>query len=158
MVERAKIEAQLLELERMRVRLGFSRNSEGEKNKKRIDVAPEQPRPIEAKLRALDKFKTWAEGDVRGIHTHFGRTLLRLFAFSPGFRRRGSVPFGFSPGRVTSSPSTSSMSLEPSESTIKAVLDMKASDEEDADGTAKYSARQVSQVSSPALVREHAGT
>ena len=57
MAEQAKIEAQLLELEGMQdihVGLEFARISEDEQM--RVDVPPEQPRPIEAKLRALDKF------------------------------------------------------------------------------------------------------
>lgn len=57
MAEQAKIKAQLLELEGMQdiqVGLEFARISEDEQM--RVDVPPEQPRPIEAKLRALDKF------------------------------------------------------------------------------------------------------
>lgn len=58
MAEQAKIEAQLLELEGMQdiqVGLEVARISE-EDEQMRVDAAPEQPRPIEAKLRALDKF------------------------------------------------------------------------------------------------------
>ncbi|KAH8988591.1 hypothetical protein EDB92DRAFT_2115655 [Lactarius akahatsu] len=82
--------------------------------------------------------KTWAEGDVEKASTltsdaRFSDFLLSRLAFREGEAFR----LVFSPGRVASSPSTSSMSFEPSESTIKAVPDMKASEEEDADGTAK---------------------
>ncbi|KAI0306972.1 hypothetical protein B0F90DRAFT_1665312 [Multifurca ochricompacta] len=57
MAEQAKIEAQLLELEGMRdIQVGLEITKISEDEQMRIDKAPEQPRPIEAKLRALDKF------------------------------------------------------------------------------------------------------
>jgi hypothetical protein len=57
MAEQAKIEAQLLELEGMQdIQVGLELARISEDEQMRVDVAPEQPRPIEAKLRALDKF------------------------------------------------------------------------------------------------------
>ena len=57
MAEQAKIEAQLLELEGMQdIQVGLELARISEDEQMRVDVPPEQPRPIEAKLRALDKF------------------------------------------------------------------------------------------------------
>lgn len=59
MAEQARIESQLLELEGMQdIQVGLELTRIGEDDEQmRVDVAPEQqPRPIEAKLRALDKF------------------------------------------------------------------------------------------------------
>ncbi|KAF8258838.1 hypothetical protein EI94DRAFT_1774080 [Lactarius quietus] len=57
MAEQAKIEAQLLELEGMQdIQVGLKLARISEDEQMRVDVPPEQPRPIEAKLRALDKF------------------------------------------------------------------------------------------------------
>ncbi len=57
MAEQTKIEAQLLELEGVRdIQVGLELARISEDEQMRVDVAPEQPRPIEAKLRALDKF------------------------------------------------------------------------------------------------------
>ncbi len=57
MAEQTKIEAQLLELEGMQdIQVGLELARISEDEQMRVDVAPEQPRPIEAKLRALDKF------------------------------------------------------------------------------------------------------
>ncbi|KAI0254911.1 hypothetical protein BJV78DRAFT_1279984 [Lactifluus subvellereus] len=55
--EQAKIEAQLLELEGMQdIRVGLELTHISPDDQMRVDKSPEQPRPIEAKLRALDKF------------------------------------------------------------------------------------------------------
>lgn len=57
MAEQAKIEAQLVELEGMQdIQVGLELARISEDEQMRVDVPPEQPRPIEAKLRALDKF------------------------------------------------------------------------------------------------------
>jgi hypothetical protein len=57
MAEQAKIEAQLLELEGMRdIQDGLELSHITEDDPMLVDKAPEQPRPIEAKLRALEKF------------------------------------------------------------------------------------------------------
>ncbi|KAH9998420.1 hypothetical protein BJV77DRAFT_920797, partial [Russula vinacea] len=56
MAEQAKIEAQLLELEGMRdIQVGLEVTHINEDEQMCVDKAPE-PRPIEAKLRALEKF------------------------------------------------------------------------------------------------------
>jgi hypothetical protein len=55
--EQAKIEAQLLELEGMQdIRVGLELTHISTDEQMHVDKSPEQPRPIEAKLRALDKF------------------------------------------------------------------------------------------------------
>jgi hypothetical protein len=55
--EQAKIEAQLLELEGMQdIRIGLELTHISTDDQMHVDKSPEQPRPIEAKLRALDKF------------------------------------------------------------------------------------------------------
>jgi len=57
MAEQAKIEAQLLELEGMQdIQDGLELSHITEDDQMFVDKAPEQPRPIEAKLRALEKF------------------------------------------------------------------------------------------------------
>jgi hypothetical protein len=57
MAEQAKIEAQLLELEGMQdIRVGLELTHISPDDQMPVDQSPEQPRPIEAKLRALDKF------------------------------------------------------------------------------------------------------
>jgi hypothetical protein len=57
MAEQTKIEAQLLELEGMRdIRVGLELTHISTDDQMHIDKSPEQPKPIEAKLRALDKF------------------------------------------------------------------------------------------------------
>jgi hypothetical protein len=56
MAEQAKIEAQLLELEGMRdIQVGLEVTHINEDEQMCVDKAPE-PRPIEAKLRALEQF------------------------------------------------------------------------------------------------------
>ncbi|KAH9062167.1 hypothetical protein EDB87DRAFT_1673893 [Lactarius vividus] len=70
MAEQAKIEAQLLELEGMQdIQVGLELARISEDEQMRVDVAPEQPRPIEAKLRALDKFGNTFRGEkvVQGL-------------------------------------------------------------------------------------------
>lgn len=57
MAEQAKIEAQLHELEGMKdIQVGLELTHINEDEQMRIDMAPGPPRPIEAKLRALEKF------------------------------------------------------------------------------------------------------
>lgn len=57
MAEQAKIEAQLHELEGMKdIQVGLELTHINEDEQMRIDEAPGPPRPIEAKLRALEKF------------------------------------------------------------------------------------------------------
>ena len=57
MAEQAKIEAQLHELEGMRdIQAGLELTHIGEDEQMCVDKAPPEPRPIEAKLRALEKF------------------------------------------------------------------------------------------------------
>ncbi|KAI9513190.1 hypothetical protein F5148DRAFT_1156780 [Russula earlei] len=57
MAEQAKIEAQLVELEGMQdIQDGLELTHIGEDQPMPVDRAPEPPRPIEAKLRALEKF------------------------------------------------------------------------------------------------------
>jgi hypothetical protein len=57
MAEQAKIEAQLHELEGMRdIQVGLELTHIGEDEQMCVDKAPPEPRPIEAKLRALEKF------------------------------------------------------------------------------------------------------
>ncbi|KAH8988598.1 hypothetical protein EDB92DRAFT_1871468 [Lactarius akahatsu] len=70
MAEQARIEAQLLELEGMQdIQVGLELARISEDEPMRVDVAPEQPRPIEAKLRALDKFGNTFRGEkvVQGL-------------------------------------------------------------------------------------------
>jgi len=56
MAEQAKIEAQLHELEGMRdIQVGLELTRISEDEQMSVDKAPE-PRPIEAKIRALEKF------------------------------------------------------------------------------------------------------
>jgi hypothetical protein len=57
MAEQAKIEARLHELEGMRdIQVGLELTHIGEDEQMHVDKAPGPPRPIEAKLRALEKF------------------------------------------------------------------------------------------------------
>ena len=57
MAEQAKIEAQLLEVEGMRdIQVGLELAHISEEEQMRADEASRPPRPIEAKLRALEKF------------------------------------------------------------------------------------------------------
>jgi len=57
MAEQTKIEAQLLELEGMKdIQVGLDHTHINEDEQMRVDQAPGSPRPIEAKLRALEKF------------------------------------------------------------------------------------------------------
>ncbi len=57
MAEQAKIEAQLLEVEGMRdIQVGLELAHISEDEQMRADMASRPPRPIEAKLRALEKF------------------------------------------------------------------------------------------------------
>ena len=82
MAEQAKIEAQLHELEGMKdIQVGLELTHINEDEQMRIDEAPGPPRPIEAKLRALEKFVRVA------FHPHLPRQSLcrHLFAllYSP---------------------------------------------------------------------------
>jgi hypothetical protein len=57
MAEQAKIEARLVELEGMQdIQNGLEHTRISEDEPMHVDKAPEPPRPIEAKLRALEKF------------------------------------------------------------------------------------------------------
>ena len=57
MAEQAKIEARLFELEGMRdIQVGLEITHISEDEQMHVDKAPGPPRPIEAKLRALEKF------------------------------------------------------------------------------------------------------
>jgi hypothetical protein len=73
--EQAKIEAQLLELEGMQdIRVGLELTHISTDDQMHVDKSPEQPRPIEAKLRALDKF-------VRAIFSPFFLLKISLSLF-----------------------------------------------------------------------------
>lgn len=57
MTEQARITAQLFELEGMKdIQVGLEHTHINEDEQMRVDQAPGPPRPIEAKLRALEKF------------------------------------------------------------------------------------------------------
>jgi hypothetical protein len=57
MASQAKIEARLFELEGMKdIQVGLELTHIGEDEQMCVDTAPGPPRPIEAKLRALEKF------------------------------------------------------------------------------------------------------
>jgi hypothetical protein len=79
MAEQAKIEAQLLELEGMRdIQVGLEVTHINEDEQMCVDKAPE-PRPIEAKLRALEKFVRVAPPFP------FPFPLPHYLCFAPGF-------------------------------------------------------------------------
>ncbi|KAH9077002.1 armadillo-type protein, partial [Lactarius deliciosus] len=101
----------------------------------------------------------WAEGDVEKASTLTSDACFSDLLLSPvtppGFSAKAKHFFRFSVPdewyRRSRPRSTSSMSVEPSESTIKAVQEMEASEEEDAGGTAKQNpAHPASKVPSPA--------
>ena len=80
MAEQAKIEAQLLEREGMRdIQTGLELTHINEDEQMCVDKAPE-PRPIEAKLRALEKFVRVASPPPPPLPLFFALALIRFVA------------------------------------------------------------------------------
>jgi hypothetical protein len=78
MAEQARIEAQLLELEGMRdIQVGLELTHINEDEQMSVDKAPE-PRPIDAKLRALEKF---VRVEAFQVYTSLHHTTTFLFPF-----------------------------------------------------------------------------
>jgi hypothetical protein len=84
MAEQARIEAQLHELEGMRdIQVGLELTHISEDEQMSVDKAPE-PRPIEAKLRALEKF---VRVEAFQVHTslHPPPPFFFIFIYFPHF-------------------------------------------------------------------------